>query len=591
MKKTISLLFCLAVFCLPKVEGQVIIKSEEELQALKQTPLESLYLHQSSSILFPGEYLYYSIYCLNTRSLKMSNISQVAYVELLGEDGSKIFTNKIKLRRGMGQGDFFLPVDVPSGNYKLVAYTNWMKNAGSRQFFKSDLAVINPYRSDQSAILASEEEVQDSTTNVLSNLSTDSPVALLTDKDTYGNRERVELILKNYRGNLGFGTYSLSVRKLDDFKAPPQITATANAEEYSAKLKEVPNRVNSVVFIPEQRGELFSGRVVNANTGDPVKKEYIGVSLPGKDFQTKSALTDDKGNFVTYLNKPYNTDIAVLQLMDGNQSPHKYTIADLSDWDFDLKDFYNFKISVKDREAILERSLNNQLENAYFQVKPDTLKAAEVTDPFDGEIPLVFELEDYTRFGTLRETLVEVVEHVWVKKEDKDSYTFWVREPLEPLNSEYTAFPPLVTIDGILVPDHNSILDYDARSIKSIGVLRDRYVLGSKTYQGLVVLETLNGDYIDKVRKPSNGIIPLLKPSPEKEYYRPAYTEENSPEFARIPDFRTQLLWEPRLVVQSPEIPLPFYTSDVAGTYEIRLEGYTSYGKPISLQKIFTVSN
>ncbi|MEM7382201.1 MAG: hypothetical protein AAF361_13525, partial [Bacteroidota bacterium] len=496
MKKTIRLLFCVSVFALSNVEGQVIIKSEQELQALKQTPLESVYLHQSASILFPGEYLYYTVYCLNTRSLKLSNISQVVYIELLGENGTKIFTSKIKLNRGMGQGDFFLPVDVPSGNYKLVAYTNWMKNAGSQQFFKSDLAVINPYRSDQSAILASEEESQDTSVAMSTNVSDDSPVALLTDKESYRVRERVDLKLKNYKGTLGFGAYSISVRKLDDFQAPPQITALANSEDYSTKLKEVPNRVNSVVYIPEQRGELFSGRVVNANNGTPVKEQYVGVSLPGTDFQTKSALTDDKGNFVTYLNKPYKTEIAVLQLMEGDKSAYKYTINDLSDWDFDLEDFYSFKISPSDREAILKRSLNNQLENAYFQVKPDTLKAAEVTDPFDGEIPLVFELEDYTRFGTLRETLVEVVEHVWVKKEGKDSYTFWVREPLEPLTSEYTAFPPLVTIDGILVPDHNSILDYDARSIKSISVLRDRYVLGSKTYQGLVVLETLNGDYI-----------------------------------------------------------------------------------------------
>ncbi|MEM7381449.1 MAG: hypothetical protein AAF361_09685, partial [Bacteroidota bacterium] len=96
---------------------------------------------------------------------------------------------------------------------------------------------------------------------------------------------------------------------------------------------------------------------------------------------------------------------------------------------------------------------------------------------------------------------------------------------------------------------------------------------------------------IEKVRNPSNGIIPLLKPSPEKEYYKPEYSAENSVASSRIPDFRTQLLWEPRVVVQGPEIPIPFYTSDVAGSYEIRLEGYTSYGKPISLQKIFTVSN
>ena len=38
------------------------------LQALRATPMEAVYLHLSNTTLFPGEYLYYSLYCINTRT-------------------------------------------------------------------------------------------------------------------------------------------------------------------------------------------------------------------------------------------------------------------------------------------------------------------------------------------------------------------------------------------------------------------------------------------------------------------------------------------------------------------------------------------
>ena len=44
----------------------------------------------------------------------------------------------------MGQGDFFLPADVVSGNYKIIAYTQWMKNGIDQHYFQSNIVIINP---------------------------------------------------------------------------------------------------------------------------------------------------------------------------------------------------------------------------------------------------------------------------------------------------------------------------------------------------------------------------------------------------------------------------------------------------------------
>ena len=592
MKSKARLLSVFLILLLTEVAAQVTIRSEEELQLLKETPLETIYIHHSSNTLFPGEYLYYSVYCINTSTYRLSRISSVAYIELVGEDGGKVFSQKITLEKGRGQGDFFIPVDIPSGNYKLLGFTNWMKNAGVSQFFQDDITIINPYRLDQSALWAEQDSVSAQVkmaASVKEDLSTDSLLQLNTDKEVYGKRALVNLGLRNFKGALGHGNYSIAVHKTDEFQQSSSKTALAFGEEYGQKIKSIPQGVNSLVNIPEQRGELIAGKVTNEETGALAANKWIGISLPGEDFQTKLARTDASGNFYTYVNKAYSTENAVLQLMDNEDIGYKFELYNLTNFKYDRLSFKKFVLSEEYKELLLKRSIHNQIENAYFEVKPDTLKIAPPADPFDGELPTEYLLEDYTRFPTLRETLVEVIEHVWVKKEGKEDYTFWVRQPLDPINSEYTTDPPLVTIDGILIPDHNGILELDANTIKTIKVLRNKYAMGSNTYQGMVVLETINSDYLESLDLNKVSLAPLLKPRVKKNYFHQEYAAETQETTNRIPDFRYQLLWEPQVTLSSEEQAFQLFTSDISGTYVVRLEGFTTYGKPISLQKTFTV--
>src|SRR5690606_14738914 len=119
-------------------------------ELLQVTPKEKMFVHYNSSVLFPGEYLYYKTYTLNAANNGLSDISKVAYLELVGENGEQVFQHLIPLENGQGHGDFFIPTTLPSGSYKLLGYTNWMRNTGNH--FRADLVVINPYRGDQSTL-------------------------------------------------------------------------------------------------------------------------------------------------------------------------------------------------------------------------------------------------------------------------------------------------------------------------------------------------------------------------------------------------------------------------------------------------------
>jgi hypothetical protein len=583
--KSIPLLLAL---CLGLPLGaQVRISSEEELKILGDTPMEAMYMHTSGTLFMPGEYLYFSLYCINTQTYKLSDLSEVAYVQLIGEDNGVVFTQKIDLVKGRGQGDYFFPTSLPSGNYKLVSYTHWMKNAGTAQFFAGDLTFLNPYRADQAVFLDPGRDGEGCSARREQGV-TEEPaepsrdLGILLEKASFKKGEQVRLQVKNFRGARGYGTYSLSVRRRDGLPGPDPVSAVKYAESYPQLLKKIPQRVNDILSIPEQRGELISGQVTTP-AGIPLEGASISLSLPGTDFQVKKVRTDGEGKFYTYLTRPYRGRTGMAEVVSPGVEKALFNWFSPHDFEGDIPCFYHFELKPDMAAEIRKRSIDNQVENSYFEAKPDTLEVPVASDPFEGEVPEVYNLEDYTRFATLEETLVELIEHVWVKQEDDGGATFWVRQPMAPRGPDYTTDPPLVVVDGILVPDHNGLLGYDARKIKTIRVLREKYQLGGESYQGMVVIETIDNTFSETWDVPLGTSFTFLPPSPRKNYFRQMAAPGN------IPDYRSQLLWEPDITLQGGTQTYSFIASRLSGTYEVRLEGFTTYGKPITLKTYFQI--
>jgi hypothetical protein len=580
------------------LQGQIIIRDVEHLNDLKKLPLEKMYVHHDASLLFPGEYLLYSVYCINAYSYTLSEISKIAYVELVSEKGKIIFSHKLRLDKGRGQGDFFVPVDLPSGNYKLIGYTQWMKNGGVGQVFKDDVVVINPYQADQSALLTSDKKADslDTVNKITPNsiapgtvsASGEEIIQLLIDSTQYGLRSKISLLPKNYKGPLGYGSYSIEIRKKDALLNARGVTALAFSMDTNVN-RFITQHVNDSLYLPEQLGELFWGNVIVSDTGAPAVAKTVVISLPGADFQLKYAITDQNGNFFTYLNKEYDASSAIVQLLDDDKKAFDIGIKKTAPLDYGALKFKKFRMIPEIKKKIVARSVENQIENAFFMVKPDTIVSVKDNDPFIGGNPEVYTLDDYTRFPTLQETLVEVVDNVWVRRVDGQE-SIRVRQYFEPTKEQYINLPPLVFIDGVLIPNHKEILEFNAYDIKTIKTVRDQFVIGGKEYLGMVVIETVAGNYYDQWQDNTHGIKQVLDaPRPPKNYFKPDYAGENKAKKRRIPDFRRELLWVPDFKIDGKEQGLECYTSDIPGDYEIILEGFTSYGKPISITKDFKV--
>jgi hypothetical protein len=568
-----------------------VVKSPTELESLKKLPQEKVYIDHTGPILFAGEYLYYALYCFNAQTNKRTNISRLAYVALVNDEKELVFEHKLKMDGGLGQGDFFISTDVPSGNYKLLGYTQWMKNNGIAQVFKDDIVIINPYLADQSKLWAKADDnvaIDKDSKSEESRVIDSSTVSFSIDKTRYAKREKVKLSLKNYKGYLGNGAYTLKVRSKEQLGRDSFMDATSYADAYFNVEKQIKQRVGDSLFLPEQRGELFFGTVTAAD-GSPVVDKPVVISIPGKEFLLKFSRTDDDGNFYSYLRKDYKVATAVVQVEDESA---RYNINKGAAGNLDISTigFSNYTLSEKDKETILARSVQNQIENHFFQVKPDSVLQGDPIDPFDGGTPETVFLDDYTRFPTFEETMVEIIPNAGYRNGGKANDFVKVAQDYETYDEEFNDFSSIIVIDGVFIPNHEKIRTYDARNIEKISLIRDKFRLGGVDYQGIVSVETFDGNYLETHGYENSSVIDFNKPEPVKNYYNQRY-DEGDDRYSRIPDYRSLLFWKPHIVIDKNTYEFEFFTSDITGEYEIMLNGFTSYGKPITLTKTFTVTD
>jgi len=561
-----------------------------ELEQSKTLPQENVFVHFNSSLFLAGENLYYKAYCLNVERNKLSTLSKIAYVELVGENHEVVFKHKVKLNSGIGYGDFIIPTSVKSGNYKLIAYTQLMRNVGEDYFFKSNVAVINPFQNNQQTILA-DSEIKDSTSTIdlisvkeIQEKVNSQFLEIITDNKKFQKRTKVSLTLRNIKDESLNGSYSISIRKID---ALDQLVSKAKSSNTFINQQERNSyNLRNIYYLPELRGELISGKLIKISDGKPAANEKVSISINEKDFILKVANTDDKGVFYFNLNNDYNNENAVLQVLDRNNKDYRIILNEHSSVDYSSIDFEKIEISSNYKDPLEQRSIYNQIENGYFSLRPNMLKVIDAITPFFGPYYATFNLDDYNRFSKVRETFVEVIANAYVKKNDKQKINFYVTS-LNPY--EENEKPAGVIVDGILLQNFDKLLEYDSRKIKKISIARTEtnFILGSKMFGGFIVVETFNGDFYKELSKESVTMVKLFKPQPKKHYFKKDY--ENGLATNRIPDYRSQLLWEPNVKMEEKELVLDFFTSDNVGTFEISLEGFTSVGIPVSIREFFIV--
>ena len=134
-------------FPLSVVQGQDPAGVQKALDQYRQQHLqEKLYVHTDKNFYLAGEICWFKLYDIEAGSHRPLDMSKVAYLEWLDAANKPVIQAKTGLSAGHGDGSVYLPLNLHSGQYKLRAYTNWMKNYGPDCFFEKTITVINARR-------------------------------------------------------------------------------------------------------------------------------------------------------------------------------------------------------------------------------------------------------------------------------------------------------------------------------------------------------------------------------------------------------------------------------------------------------------
>lgn len=533
---------------------------------------ESIFLHLNTSTFVSGETLFYKVYVLNPEDSTPSQISKVAYIELVDSDKKIISSQKVFLKNGTANSDILIPSALKTGNYKLISHTNWMLNQSKNKFSEQEIFIINPFEALSEKNISKEENVERK--NLSQNLENDASFNL--SKKSYGTREAVMFSpdLKNISGN-----YSVSVRRKDMLPLPSQ----KNATEFIAQQELNSVDLNQTLdAIPEMRGEIISGKITSSEKGNQISNVPVGLSIPGESYVFKIVRTNKNGEFVFTLDKIYSNPKYNIQVISEKRNEYNIGINTKKSVNHSvLSPSDDFKLDASLSEELKNRATASQIESAYYTQKSDTVVKLNEQHFFDNQ--KVYKLDDYSRFSTLKQTITEVVSEMYYSK-SKGKYSFHMRDPLLAKQMEE---PTLVLVDGLLVQDATQVAEFNTANVEKITIEPKGYIYGGTVFSGVANISTKERNFdTTNLEESFYQNLENIAPEPEKRYFNQSYSKSKN---STIPDFRYQLLWLPNYSAEKNNGQVSFFTSDITGLFEISIQGFTNEGKPISLTQNFEV--
>jgi TonB-dependent SusC/RagA subfamily outer membrane receptor len=127
-----------------RFDDDVIKAVAAKLNSWSQKNLpEKVYLHLDKPYYAIGDDIWFKAYITTGAMHQLSNISKILNVELIDDRDSIQKAIKLPVTSGLAWGDFKLTDSLKEGNYRIRAYTNWMRNAGDEYYFDKTIQIGN----------------------------------------------------------------------------------------------------------------------------------------------------------------------------------------------------------------------------------------------------------------------------------------------------------------------------------------------------------------------------------------------------------------------------------------------------------------
>lgn len=354
-----------------RIDGDPFEALLERMKAYnKKYAQEKVHLHLDKPYYAVGDNIWFKAYIINTETQEPSDISRILYVELINERDSLKKQLRLPVGGGITWGDFKLPDSLAEGNYRIRAYTQWMRNAGPEFFFDKTIKIGNSWSNTVFTNTSYTYTKENSGEKVEAKIEFKDK----NGKPYAGNDVRYEVQL-NFR-SLFKGkalTNAEGIASLSFLNTQPslyksgKILATITLSDQKKITKEIPLRTTSkdvdVQFFAES-GNFVEGlpnkigiKAVNASgLGEQITGSIIDQNgTEVNHFQTRHL---GMGNFV--LNpQPGFTYTAKVKFSDGSEKNLSLPLVRPNGYILSVNNIEKDKLSVK---VMRSENLNDQKE-------------------------------------------------------------------------------------------------------------------------------------------------------------------------------------------------------------------------------------
>lgn len=475
-----------------------------------------------------GDRIWCSVFCAEGPA--------VAYLELISTDGVAART-RIDIRGGRGGGSLRLPLTIPTGNYRLVAYTDQQK-AG-------DAAAGGPLVS------------------VYNTLSTDRVA------------DGVEIVDFVERGAASAQAgYGLSAEAAPDGIRVDNLSGEAvslSLSVYRDDSLEPASRSSIAGFVPGAPGPVAWGETLHARpSGSGGLDESVTalLSVPGSQTDCYVAQLSEDGDFRFETENVFGSCDMVCQLQGLPEGAQCH---------LELQNpFAGPQVAGLPKLRVCRTQAGDLVRRGSAMLAGLSSDTLAVSVPmrrdhfFLTHECVSYVLDDYTRFPTMEEVFVEITPFVKMRRRGGVP-RIYVLMKTSVADDTPRWGEAVVMVDGVPVPDQRLIMNYDPAIVRSIDAYQYRYCLGDKLFDGVVNLVTFKGN------------MPGLQFDDNVRIY--SFDGCSLPQEHRGPE---TLYWHPLLDLPSGgSLSVPLEGLQPGVRYTVSAEGMAEGGRAVYFRKTF----
>lgn len=536
------------------------------------SPVERIFVSTDREVYISGDMVWCSLFCLDQDG-KYSPYSAVSYLELVSVDGS-VAEAKIGLLEGRGAGCFRIPVTVPTGVYRLVSYTAMNTNEEGTPWMAGSkvLTIFNTVATarvkDGVEIVAPEAypSVKKPAREGTGNIRFGSSVHARRNSDIAVNIE-----------NLGpLADVSFSVYHEDDLIPAAQDNSMAGFLRYlpsSASPRitgDRPLEYDGEIISARIRGKMAENPELSITTlssaGAP-SNLYIGLTENDRvRFMTNNIYGDRE--IVCEVNNLDKTE-SVVEIESPFIAPSGGTLPKLVLSKAQYEDLASRKSALRNEKAMMIDTLTT-----FFRHREDLLLESSSFKRYH--------LDDYTRFPSVREVLVEIIPILSVHKtKGKYSMRMIVTDGSDSHKTRVNNL--LVMMDGVVLSDLDALMDFDAMLLEDVDIYTQAIVCGKVPFQGIANFVTKK-NYVTALTFPSNVRVLDFKGVSYPVAYLGSVPQGDGP------DERQLLYWDPSLRLEAGESKMiRVHTPSYPGRFRTVVEGLAADGSPVHAEWTFEV--